>query len=186
MIRYKGLTHFDVDTFVEEVIVKDTEWLSGNPEILTVSHIFVCSHTSRYQRCGFCGPALIKRLKEDIESWGLKDHVVVSPYSHSGGHKYAGNLIIYGPNADGEVTGHWYGYVTPNYVSILLDQHFYRSIWTFPWQRYYEGVEVYTWFLAVFLPSIAYFTQGRRVDLKKKKVRYIRRVNQSWEVEPKI
>merc|ERR1711915_41208 len=123
MIRYKGLTHFDVDTFVEEVIVKDTEWLSGNPEILTGSHIFVCSHTSRDRRCGVCGPALIKRLKEDIESRGLKGHVAVSPCSHVGGHKYAGNLIIYGPNADGEVTGHWYGYVTPDDVPILLDQH---------------------------------------------------------------
>lgn len=123
MIRYKGLTHFDVDTFVEEVIVKDTEWLSGNPEILTGSHIFVCAHTSRDRRCGVCGPALIRRLREDIESRGLKGHVSVSPCSHIGGHKYAGNLIIYGPNADGEVTGHWYGYVTPDDVPILLDQH---------------------------------------------------------------
>jgi hypothetical protein len=123
MIRYKGLTHFDVDTFAEEVIVKDTEWLSGNPEILTGSHIFVCAHTSRDRRCGVCGPALIRRLREDIESRGLKGHVSVSPCSHVGGHKYAGNLIIYGPNADGEVTGHWYGYVTPDDVPILLDQH---------------------------------------------------------------
>lgn len=68
MIKFKGLIHFDVDTFVEEVIVKYIEWLSGNPEILTGSHIFVCSHNSRDRRCGVCGPALIKRLKEDIES----------------------------------------------------------------------------------------------------------------------
>jgi (2Fe-2S) ferredoxin len=47
----------------------------------------------------------------------------VSPCSHVDGHKYVGNLIIYGPNADGEVTGHWYGYVTPDDVPILLDQH---------------------------------------------------------------
>jgi len=52
----------------------------------------------------------------------------VSPCSHTGGHNYAGNLIIYGPNADGEVIGHWYGYVTLDDVPILLDQHFYRSI----------------------------------------------------------
>ncbi|KAH9331460.1 hypothetical protein KI387_003568, partial [Taxus chinensis] len=123
MIRYKGLTHFDVDTFVEEVLVKDTEWLSGNPEILTGSHIFVCSHASRDRRCGVCGPALIRRFKEEIESRGLRGHVSVSPCSHIGGHKYAGNIMIYGPNADGQVTGHWYGYVTPDDAPILLDQH---------------------------------------------------------------
>ncbi|GLJ18389.1 hypothetical protein SUGI_0325670 [Cryptomeria japonica] len=123
MIRYKGLTHFDVDTFVEEVLVKDTEWLSGNPEILTGSHIFVCAHASRDRRCGVCGPVLIRRFKEEIESRGLRGHVSVSPCSHIGGHKYAGNIIIYGPNADGQITGHWYGYVTPDDVPILLDQH---------------------------------------------------------------
>uniref|UniRef100_A0A0C9SB63 TSA: Wollemia nobilis Ref_Wollemi_Transcript_499_1826 transcribed RNA sequence n=1 Tax=Wollemia nobilis TaxID=56998 RepID=A0A0C9SB63_9CONI len=123
MIRYKGLTHFDVDTFVEEVLVKDTEWLSGNPEILTGSHIFVCAHASRDRRCGVCGPALIRRFKEEIESRGLRSQVSVSPCSHIGGHKYAGNIIIYGPNADAKITGHWYGYVTPDDVPILLDQH---------------------------------------------------------------
>lgn len=34
MIRYRRLTHFDVDTFVEEVLVKDGEWLPGTPEAL--------------------------------------------------------------------------------------------------------------------------------------------------------
>eukprot|EP01018_Ginkgo_biloba_P024541 Gb_04765 [translate_table: standard] len=123
MIQYKGLTHFDVDAFVEEVLVKDTEWLSGMPETLTGSHIFVCSHGSRDRRCGVCGPVLVRKLKDEIEARGLKGHVSVSPCSHIGGHKYAGNLIIHGPNPDGEVTGHWYGYVTPDDVPILLDQH---------------------------------------------------------------
>ncbi|KAH0682515.1 hypothetical protein KY289_020267 [Solanum tuberosum] len=33
--KFRILTHFDVDTFVEEVLVKDGEWLPGNPEALT-------------------------------------------------------------------------------------------------------------------------------------------------------
>lgn len=33
----------------------------------------------------------------------------MSPCSHVGGHNYAGNLMIYGPNANGGVTSHWYG-----------------------------------------------------------------------------
>ena len=53
---------------------------------------------------------------------GIKGQVFVSPCSHVGSNKYVGNLIIYGPNVDGEVTGHLYGYVTPDDVPILLDQ----------------------------------------------------------------
>ncbi|KAH0678967.1 hypothetical protein KY284_020052 [Solanum tuberosum] len=56
------LTHFDVDTFVEEVLVKDGEWLPGNPEALTGWYIFVCCHGSRDPQCGVCGPAIVSRL----------------------------------------------------------------------------------------------------------------------------
>ncbi|KAL2904578.1 Ferredoxin 2Fe-2S [Bienertia sinuspersici] len=36
---------------------------------------------------------------------------------------YAGNVIIFGTNPEGKVTGDWYGYVTPNDVPDLLDVH---------------------------------------------------------------
>ncbi|XP_012071049.1 uncharacterized protein LOC105633115 isoform X2 [Jatropha curcas] len=123
MIRYRRLTHFDVDTFVEEVLVKDGEWLPGTPEILKGSYVFVCSHGSRDRRCGVCGPALVSKFKEEIELHGLQGKVSVSPCSHIGGHKYAGNVIIFGSSLSGVITGHWYGYVTPDDVSVLLEQH---------------------------------------------------------------
>ncbi|ERN19217.1 hypothetical protein AMTRI_Chr10g232300 [Amborella trichopoda] len=123
MIRYRKLTHFDVDTFVEEVLVKETEWLPGTPEKLSSSYVFVCAHGSRDKRCGVCGPPLVKKFKEEIEARGMSSLVSVSPCSHIGGHKYAGNVIIFVPNNAGEVTGHWYGYVSPEDVPILLDQH---------------------------------------------------------------
>lgn len=123
MIRYRRLTHFDVDTFVEEVLVKDGEWLPGTPEKLKGSYVFVCCHGSRDRRCGVCGPALVTRFREEIDSHGLRGKVSVSPCSHIGGHKYAGNVIIFGPNGHGEVSGHWYGYVTPDDVPLLLEQH---------------------------------------------------------------
>ena len=50
---------------------------------------------------------LISRIKEEIELHGLQSTVSVSPCSHLGGHKYAGNFIIYGSKINGEVTGHW-------------------------------------------------------------------------------
>lgn len=123
MIRYRRLTHFDVDNFVEEVLVKETEWLPGAVETLTGSYVFVCAHGSRDRRCGVCGPVLVKKFKEEINLRGLQGQVSVSPCSHIGGHKYAGNVIVFSPNANGEVTGHWYGYVTPEDVPTLLEQH---------------------------------------------------------------
>ena len=96
-----------MDGFVEDVLVNGKPWASGVQEVLTGSHIFVCAHNSRDRRCGVCGPALIEKFKEEIELRGLKDDVFVSACSHVGGHKYAGNLIIFSANTEGKVDGHW-------------------------------------------------------------------------------
>ncbi|WOK92973.1 hypothetical protein Cni_G01665 [Canna indica] len=127
MIRYRQLTHFDVEVFVDEVLKKNSEWLSNPPEPLSGSYVFVCAHGSRDRKCGVCGPILIKRFEEEISSQGLNGQVFVSPCSHIGGHKYAGNVIIFSPNVCGEVSGHWYGYVTPEDVPILLEQHILKG-----------------------------------------------------------
>jgi (2Fe-2S) ferredoxin len=123
MIKYRGLEESNVDNFVEEVFVKGTVWSSGTQEVLTGSHVFICAHNSRDRRCGVCGPALIDKFKEESELRGLTDKVFVSACSHVGGHKYAGNLIIFSENPNGELSGHWYGYVAPDDVPELLDQH---------------------------------------------------------------
>ncbi|KAK2975254.1 hypothetical protein RJ640_028006 [Escallonia rubra] len=123
MIKYRGLKESDVDSFVEDVLVNGKPWASGVQEVFTGSHVFVCAHNSRDKRCGVCGPALIEKFKEEAEVRGLKDKVFVSACSHVGGHKYAGNLIIFSADADGKISGHWYGYVAPTDVPELLDQH---------------------------------------------------------------
>ncbi|KAG7037319.1 AIM32, partial [Cucurbita argyrosperma subsp. argyrosperma] len=87
------------------------------------SYVFVCCHGSRDRRCGECGPTLVSRFRDEIRFLGLENEVSVSPCSHIGGHKYAGNVIIFGSNTNGEVTGHWYGYVSPEDVFLLLQQH---------------------------------------------------------------
>ncbi|XWS40688.1 hypothetical protein CRYUN_Cryun17cG0017100 [Craigia yunnanensis] len=123
MIKYKGLMDSDVDGFVEDVLVNGKPWASGVQETFTGSYVFVCAHGSRDKRCGVCGPALIQKLNEEIELRGLKDQVFVSACSHIGGHKYAGNLIIFSPDSEGKIMGHWYGYVTPDDVPEFLDKH---------------------------------------------------------------
>uniref|UniRef100_A0A7N0VF15 Uncharacterized protein n=1 Tax=Kalanchoe fedtschenkoi TaxID=63787 RepID=A0A7N0VF15_KALFE len=123
MVIYRGLKESDVDGFVEDVIVRGETWSAGNKEEVTATYVFVCAHGSRDKRCGVCGPVLLDKLKEEIGTRGLSEQVITSPCSHIGGHKYAGNLIIYGPDPNGKVTGHWYGYVTPDDVPELLDSH---------------------------------------------------------------
>lgn len=127
MVRYRGLTHFDVDAFVEEVLVQNLEWLSGRPETLSGTHIFVCAHASHDAQCGLLGPIVIGRLKDEISARGLGTHVFVRPCSHGGVHKYSGNVIIYNSDTAGEVLCHCYGYVTPDHVPSLLDECFGKN-----------------------------------------------------------
>ncbi|KAF5746894.1 hypothetical protein HS088_TW06G01070 [Tripterygium wilfordii] len=125
---YRGLKDSDADGFVDDVLVNGKPWADGLEGNFISSHIFVCAHEKRDTRCGVCGPALIEKLKQEIVARGLKDKLFVSPCSHIGGHKYAGNLIIFGPNPEGKVTGHWYGYVTPEDVPELLDEHVAKGV----------------------------------------------------------
>lgn len=97
-----------MDGFFDDVIVSGKEWSSGGEQsVLSGSHIFVCAHASRDVRCGVCGPVLMDKLNEEIELRGLKDQISVVACSHVGGHKYAGNVIIFCPGPDGKITGHW-------------------------------------------------------------------------------
>lgn len=96
----------DVDGFVDDVLVNGKQWTSAVQK-LNGAYVFVCAHGSRDKRCGVCGPVLIEKLKEEIESRGLRDQVFVAACSHVGGHKYAGNLIVYSPDSEGKIMGHW-------------------------------------------------------------------------------
>ncbi|PHU27759.1 hypothetical protein BC332_06091 [Capsicum chinense] len=123
MIKYRDLKESDVDAFVDDVVVNGNPWSSGLKESLNGSYVFICAHNNRDRRCGICGPILIEEFSKAIEFKGLKDKVRVTACSHIGGHKYAGNVIIFSSGKDGEIVGHWYGYVTPDDVPALLDEH---------------------------------------------------------------
>ncbi|KAL0715322.1 hypothetical protein Bca4012_064644 [Brassica carinata] len=101
-------------------------WTSGIQEELSGSFVFVCAHGSRDKRCGVCGPALMEKFEQEIGSRRLSGKIFVKPCSHIGGNKYAGNLIVFSPDSAGNVSGHWYGYVTPDDVPAMLDQHIMR------------------------------------------------------------
>jgi (2Fe-2S) ferredoxin len=121
MVKFRLQPSDDVTSFAKSALHASTEdTLSGEP--ITGSHVFICTHNSRDARCGYCGPLLVAAFKEAVKERGLTDIVHVRGCSHTGGHKYAGNVIIY-REQDGKVEGDWYGYVSPADVPTLLDQH---------------------------------------------------------------
>jgi hypothetical protein len=75
-------------------------------------YILVCSHRSRDERCGHCGPIIAEEFqKKLLSSYYLK--AAVYKISHVGKHQYAANVITY-PSGD------WYGYVKPADIPRIL------------------------------------------------------------------
>jgi Sucrase/ferredoxin-like len=122
--------------------------------------ILICGHGGRDERCGIMGPLLGSEFERILEQKGisvLKDAPPISPtstakttpdpptyfkpfqisarvgmISHMGGHKFAGNVIIYIPpslktTAKGvenqlKGAGIWYGRVEPRHVEGLIEE----------------------------------------------------------------
>lgn len=117
--------------------------------------VFICGHDSRDRRCGILGPLIeseflrCKRLRNTAATLLQDDNHVeprdksqeehqaqnydfsVSLISHIGGHKWAGNVIIYFPPSHqlpcGKIsplagTGVWYGRVEPQHVEGIIEE----------------------------------------------------------------
>jgi hypothetical protein len=118
--------------------------------------VLICGHGGRDMRCGVLGPVLRDEFKAKLPRAGIEvlhgpllDESVDAPplpgattaaelpttarvglISHIGGHKFAGNVIIYLPpnlTRDGvphPLAGHglWYGRVEPKHVEGLIDE----------------------------------------------------------------
>ncbi len=82
--------------------------------------VLVCAHKLRDKRCGVAGPMIIEELRSECESRGLGGSVAVLGCSHVGGHKFAGNLIVY---SGAPAAGHWYGRVKPCHAPALVETH---------------------------------------------------------------
>ena len=109
--------------------------------------IFICGHHSRDSRCGIMGPLLAYEFQRQLRGLGLaptqnysgSSHaraVAVELISHMGGHKWAGNVIVYLPanrriswDASGvdrlpleQAHGIWYGRVEPRHVEGIITE----------------------------------------------------------------
>jgi hypothetical protein len=115
-VRYRGVREADLNALIEDHLVGDRVSERIHHERLSGHHVFVCTHGNRDPRCGMCGPPLVDGLCEALEAHGLSDSVTVRGASHVGGHRFAGNVLIY-PGGD------WYGYVTPQDVPRIVERH---------------------------------------------------------------
>lgn len=117
--------------------------------------VLICGHGGRDVRCGVMGPLLKGEFEEKLEREGLdvrrgpvdagvmndtariagsveesKKTARVGLISHIGGHKFAGNVIVYLPpglKSNGKahpLAGHgiWYGRIEPNHVEGIIKE----------------------------------------------------------------
>uniref|UniRef100_A0A6B2LGU5 Uncharacterized protein n=1 Tax=Arcella intermedia TaxID=1963864 RepID=A0A6B2LGU5_9EUKA len=92
-----------------------------------VPWIFTCAHTRRDVRCGQCGPAIIDELQRLSQQSEWKGKFKIGSTSHIGGHKFAGNIIIY-------PTGDWYGLLNQNNIQEVIRMYFNGDITNLHWR----------------------------------------------------
>jgi hypothetical protein len=119
-VRYLAVQESDLPALVEDHLVGNrvSDRIPHKP--LTGQYIFVCVHGNRDARCGVCGPPLAEQFISALKARGLANGVAVRRTSHVGGHRFAGNVLIY-PGGD------WYGNVTSDDVSRIINQHIVRG-----------------------------------------------------------
>lgn len=137
----------DFPTARREQLVRKPEYRERLRGVRNVTEVvvLVCGHGGRDQRCGLYGPVLQAEFEKRLPEQGvevLAEGVTgenlergyaarVGQISHIGGHKFAGNVIVYIPPTlkagDGGVhplAGHgiWYGRVEPAHVEGIVSE----------------------------------------------------------------
>lgn len=118
-VRYVGADEAAWSRILEEHLAGGVVSGAAPHEPITGRWVFVCVHRARDERCGRCGPPVLEAMRRAVREEGLED-VTVRATSHVGGHKYAGNVIVY-------PEGVWYGYVTAEDVPRIVRRHLRRG-----------------------------------------------------------
>jgi len=121
------------------------------PGIIDIKHsptVLICGHGGRDKRCGVMGPILETEFRRVLQKKGFvtemgiggnvdgQGRVNIALISHIGGHKYAGNVIIYIPPRMVTLStglsplagkGIWYGRVEPKHVEGIVCETILRG-----------------------------------------------------------
>ncbi|KAL1964242.1 hypothetical protein VTN77DRAFT_7200 [Rasamsonia byssochlamydoides] len=140
------------------------ELVAHFPDMIDIKQsptILICGHGGRDMRCGIMGPVLRAEFKRVLEQRGFgtnqdenndgttikvdgPNHANIGLISHIGGHKYAGNVIIYIPpglmttssSSSSSIStspnplagkGIWYGRVEPKHVEGIVEETIFRG-----------------------------------------------------------
>jgi Sucrase/ferredoxin-like len=128
------------------------------PRRIDMPVVLICGHRGRDERCGIMGPllegefrAVLKRAGFSVPGLGKSaiakseegkhdPEAVVGLISHVGGHKFAGNVIVYippqykagGGKKAGESPlagmGIWYGRVEPRHVEGIVEETVLKGV----------------------------------------------------------
>ncbi|PYH97505.1 sucrase/ferredoxin-like family protein Fmi1 [Aspergillus ellipticus CBS 707.79] len=125
---------------------REQELATEFPDAIDIQHspvVLICGHGGRDMRCGVMAPVLEKEFQRVLQSKGFAsagsdvssvdspEHAHIGLISHVGGHKYAGNVIVYIPpgmtvgGGDSHPLagkGIWYGRIEPRHVQGVVDE----------------------------------------------------------------
>ncbi|MSP14401.1 MAG: sucrase ferredoxin [Chloroflexi bacterium] len=116
MTRYHGVREADIPDFISEVLVAGQKGERWSPISLSGRYLLVCIHSARDERCGLCGPKIAAALAQEIQAHGLAGNVHILQSSHVGGHRFAGNVLVY-------PEGVWFGHVTADTAPRLVENY---------------------------------------------------------------
>jgi hypothetical protein len=82
--------------------------------------MLICGHTIRDKRCGVTGPILVEQISKVLgkKFKNEEENVQVSLVSHVGGHKVAGNVLIFSK----EFGFVFYGRVFPEHIENIIEK----------------------------------------------------------------
>lgn len=109
----RGLTVSEIERFVEDVLVHERDWISGNREKIRGTYIFVqplsCTNVSALDGADMTfnsldGATLPEIFKSEAASRGLDGDHVVKSCLQIHGHKHHGNVIVYRSDNNGLYT----------------------------------------------------------------------------------
>ncbi|KAL4782284.1 Sucrase/ferredoxin-like-domain-containing protein [Aspergillus varians] len=129
-------------------LLRKPELASKFPDAVDLQYspvILICGHGGRDMRCGVMAPVLEAQFQRVLESKGIftpaaadnsnfdsPDRAHIGLISHVGGHKYAGNVIVYIPKSmrygDSSAPhplagkGVWYGRIEPKHVEGIVEE----------------------------------------------------------------
>lgn len=105
-IQYKNVKSQQISDLLDTHCVQNKTYTGVASEALDGStFVFVCCHHNRDQKCSTCGPRIFKNMVSTLQTSSVQNQlkqlasqcqkVQVLRTSCVGGHKYAGNVIIF-------------------------------------------------------------------------------------------